>query len=285
MNVVVVYKKSAWELFSGSEDPNVSSFMAEAGRDAALFKASHDIQQQSLGIVADTLKNAGADLAMIYRSDLEPAHFSGIDLAISVGGDGTFLETSHLVTDDTPVLGVNSDPSRSVGFFTATDGPGFPALFDRLDAEPRARLARAEILIDGEPAGPPVLNDVLFASPNPAATTRYRIGDTKFRNSGLLACTASGSTAWMFQEGGDPMPLGDGSLQYLHRGSRGARPEFADSLTVESLTRRGKLFVDGEHNVYPLAIGQTLELRTGRPLTVVGDLGRKRDEFLANYET
>jgi len=283
MKVVVVYKKSAWELFSGSKDPNVTAFMSELGRDATFFKSSHDTQKQSLGTVADTLKNAGEDVSLLYRSDLDSKLFRDIDLAVSVGGDGTFLETSHFVGDTTPVLGVNSDPARSVGFFSACDGPGFPKLFAELAETPRTELSRGEVLIDGKVTGPPVLNDVLFANPNPAATTRYRIGEEKFRNSGLIACTAAGSTAWMFQEGGEPMPLDARKLQILHRGTRGAVPEFANSLVLESLTRRGELFIDGEHLSYPLAIGQTLELRSGRPLHVVGDLSRKREEFLANY--
>lgn len=284
MKVLVVYKKSAWELFKDSEDPNVSAFMAEPGGDAKAFRSSHDTQQQSLGIVADTLKNADADFSLVYRSDMVASHFEDIDLAITVGGDGTFLETSHSVPHGVPALGVNSDPSRSVGFFTACAGPDFPALFDALKETPRVELARAEIIIEGEVVGPPVLNDVMFAHPNAAATTRYRIGDRKFRNSGLLACTAAGSTAWMFQEGGEPMPLDDQRLQFLHRGTRHAQSQFADSLSLESLTRTGQLFVDGEHIAFPLAIGQALELRSGKPLTVIGDLERKRREFLASYD-
>lgn len=39
---------------------------------------------------------------------------------MSLGGDGTFLKTASLVTRNTlPVLGVNTDPSRSVGHFCA----------------------------------------------------------------------------------------------------------------------------------------------------------------------
>ena len=79
--------------------------------------------------------------------------------------------------------------------------------------------------------------------------------------------------------------LRDGRLQLLHRGTRGCSPDFADSLELTSLTRRGRLFVDGEHLSLPLALGQTLELRGGAPLQVVGDLDRKRDEFLARYRT
>mgnify|MGYP001814888226 FL=1 len=127
-----MYKRSAWELFSSSEDPNVAAFMAGSGGDSAAFERSHEIQQQSLGTVVDTLKNAGVDTTLLYRSELSRQVMGGVDVAISVGGDGTFLETSHYVEGPTPILGVNSDPSRSVGFFTACDGSGFPSLFTNL---------------------------------------------------------------------------------------------------------------------------------------------------------
>ena len=283
MKVLVVYKKSAWELFSSSQDPHVEAFMRERGRDTKAFASSHETQGRAREAVESAISKSGAQVEMLYRSDLTPERFENIDLAVTVGGDGTFLETSHYLSSETPILGVNSDPSRSVGFFSACSGPEFLALFERLDEIPRAEVTRAEVVIDGQVTGPPVLNDVLFASPNPAATTRYRLGDLRYRNSGLLACTAAGSTAWMFQEGGVPMQLDDTRLQILHRGTRGSPPEFTEQLALISLTRRGELFIDGEHLAFPLSIGQTLELRGGPPLLVIGDLARKRKEFMSRY--
>jgi len=283
MKTLVIYKKSAWELFSSSEDPNVAAFMRRRGRDTDAFAQSHETQARALAAVEAALTSSGASVQMLYRSDLQPDLFTDIDLAISVGGDGTFLETSHYLPANVPILGVNSDPSRSVGFFSACAGPDFPDLFARYADLPHTQLTRAEVLIDGTPTGPPVLNDVLFANPNPAATTRYRIGDRRYRNSGLLACTAAGSTSWMFQEGGKAMRLDDTRLQFHHRGTRAAKPEFTDTLTLDSLTRRGRLFIDGEHLSFPLSIGQKLEFRSGQPLKVVGDLSRKREEFLSRY--
>jgi hypothetical protein len=35
----------------------------------------------------------------------------GVDLVLTIGGDGTLLEASHHVDDRIPVLGVNSDPT------------------------------------------------------------------------------------------------------------------------------------------------------------------------------
>lgn len=39
-----------------------------------------------------------------------------IELILSLGGDGTFLRTASLVQgNQVPILGVNTDPQRSVG--------------------------------------------------------------------------------------------------------------------------------------------------------------------------
>jgi len=40
----------------------------------------------------------------------------GKSLVISLGGDGTYLRTSSMMVDSTiPLLGINTDPSRSLG--------------------------------------------------------------------------------------------------------------------------------------------------------------------------
>ena len=283
MKVLVVYKKSAWELFSNSEDPNVALFMENSGRDAQFFEHSHRIQKESMETVKAALLESGATINMLYRSELSQRVTSDIDLAVTIGGDGTFLEASHFIDDQTPIIGVNSDPSRSVGFLSACNGSEFPGVFAGLNNQPRFNLSRARASINGKVTGPPILNDVLFSSPNPAATTRYRIGEQAFRNSGCLVATSAGSTAWIFQEGCGPLPLMDKKLQCYHRGSRNSPPVVLDSVMLKSLTRKGRLYIDGEHLSFPLSIGQTLELTTGPSLTVIGDLEERRQKFLAKY--
>ncbi|MFP6874570.1 MAG: NAD(+)/NADH kinase [Verrucomicrobiales bacterium] len=280
---MVVYKKSAWELFRSSKDPHVALFMQESGRDAQFFEHSHQVQKTAIETVKSVLTESGAKVKMLYRSELSETVTRGIDLAVTIGGDGTFLETSHFIDAETPILGVNSDPLRSVGFLSACDGPEFPELFTQLSNLPKLNISRAQAIINGNITGPPILNDILFSSPNPAATTRYRIGEQLFRNSGFLVATAAGSTAWIFQEGGTPLPLEDKRFQSYHCGNRGSLPAISNSITLKSLTRKGRLYIDGEHISFPLSIGQTLELQTGPSLTVIGDLEVKRKKFLTKY--
>lgn len=55
-------------------------------------------------------------LTLVRERELTEEHFKGRSLVISLGGDGCFLRTSSLCTSsETPMLGVNTDPSRSLG--------------------------------------------------------------------------------------------------------------------------------------------------------------------------
>ena len=74
------------------------------------------------------------------------------------------------------------------------------------------------------------------------------------------------------------MKLDDHRIQFLHRGMRDQRPEItdADRIELESMTRRGIVFIDGERTQLPLTLGQRLTIRPGIRLTVIGDLHAKR---------
>ncbi|NCG26252.1 MAG: hypothetical protein GWP42_01755 [Verrucomicrobiales bacterium] len=283
MKVALIYKKSVWELFSNSKDSNVSSYISGRVEAREAFQESHQTQQNTIQNVKRTLSASGAEINMVYRSEITESVISSADLVISVGGDGTFLETSHYITDSTPILGVNSDPDRSIGFFCSCTGDNFEELFGNVDDGPRTTLSRIALKIDGTSVGPPVLNDLLFANPNPAATTRYEVEGQAYRNSGILISTAAGSTAWSFQEGLDPLPLTSDKFQFIHRGTRELFAGITSSLKIDSLTRKGKLFIDGEHYSLPLCIGQSLEIKCGQPINVIGDLEFKRSQFIQQY--
>jgi NAD+ kinase len=279
-DVLVVYKKSSYELYAASPDEAVQAYMRRGGADVDFMRLSHEAQSRTLDLVLDELARAGARCETIFRGELGP--IVGRDLVVAVGGDGTFLEVSHYVAD-TPLLGVNSDPAGSTGYFCTARSAEVRSLLADLAAAPRTVLGRLLVERDGVPLPQLVLNDVLLAHANPAATVRYRIeagGRTAtYKSSGLLVCTAAGSTAWMYQEGGQVMPLASRALQYLSRGVRAERPAVVDELRVHSLTRQGLLYVDGPHLTHECGLGCELRLRAGAPLTVVGDLAAKRRAY------
>lgn len=42
------------------------------------------------------------------------------------------------------------------------------------------------------------------------------------------------------------------------------------------MTREGKIFVDGPHLTYDFGLGRILTIKSGSPLTIIGDLNEKR---------
>jgi NAD+ kinase len=276
-DVLVVYKRSSFEIYGGSPDAAVQDYMQSGSPDVAFMRQSRDTQARTLDVVTGELSRRGVRFEALYRGELRP--ITGRDLVIAVGGDGTFLEVSHYV-GATEILGVNSDPGRSTGYFCTAAADTFAATLDALERLPRTRLHRVEIVRDGVALPELVLNDILYAHANPAATTRYRLTvdgrTTTHKSSGLLVCTAAGSTAWMWEEGGALMPIDATGLQYLSRGQRHERPALATEVAVHSLTRQGTLYVDGAHLAHECGLGCDLLLRPGRPLEVVGDLAAKR---------
>ena len=78
-------------------------------------------------------------------------------------------------------------------------------------------------------------------------------------------------------------PLTSDDFQFIHRGTRGPASGITSSIKINSLTRKGKLFIDGEHYSLPLCIGQSLEIECGQPINVIGDLELKRSELIQRY--
>ena len=113
--ILVVTKRSAFELYSPSPDPQPRWYALDNQR----LKESHDTQQKSIQTVLSALSSRGFAYDLLQRQELrERAEADAQFVAqyravIVIGGDGTFLDASHYV-NETPLLGVNSDPQNSV---------------------------------------------------------------------------------------------------------------------------------------------------------------------------
>lgn len=269
---VVVYKRSLYEFYVASQDSKVQAFLSN-NREAERLKTSHHMQRETLDHVLSSLDAAQVSYDAIWRGNLR--EIADVDVAIVIGGDGTFIETSHYVKG-IPVLGVNSDPQSSRGFFCAATKENFKDFLYGIDTAPRTTVHRMKLSLDDKEIPSQVLNDILIAHENPSAMTRYKLDGTYFRGSGLLASTAAGSTAWIYEEGGKVVPLSARDFQYFHRGIRNGKPQFAGRLSVESLTRKSKMYIDGEHLVMDFPIGSMLEISQGVPLAIIGDIETKR---------
>lgn len=288
-DILVVHKKSLYELYQASEDKAVQDYVQNKD-DLLRLEKSHKAQKTTLEQVLRQLEQKGIAPEVIYRAELST--IKNKDLVITVGGDGTLLEVSHYVKD-TPILGVNSDPGKSVGFFSCATKDNFSEIMAQIDSYQQTKLQRLQIKLDDKNIPELVLNDLLLAHRNPAAMTRYEMvvdndeiqntnGERGLRSSGLVICTAAGSTAWMYEMGGMIMPLDSRfTMQYHERDQRESIFGLVEKeIKMRSLTREGFVYVDGEHLKYPFGLGSEIVVSVGRPLNVVGNLEEKRKKYI-----
>ncbi len=287
-NALVVYKKSMYELYTDGKkaDGATRSYVEKQPG----LKESHDIQKRTIKTVLEALTKAGISHKEIYRANLEDEPLISYDLLISVGGDGTLLELSHYVTS-TPILGVNSNPQRSVGFFTTATEETIEESIANLDTLPKTKLSRLQVTRNDETLPQLVLNDLLICHANPAGMNRYtltvdgkaflRDGIETLRSSGLLISTAAGSTGWIYECGGEVMPLESQRMQFHERDQRNSGFHYASGrMEMYSKTREGRIYIDGEHLSFNFTLGDKLVIEGGEALNVIGDLKIKRDIFL-----
>jgi NAD+ kinase len=268
-NILVLYKKSAFSIYF--EHPK-SSFKKPKNlpKEIARFEATHRKHFDCLGAVEIVLKRSGIRYAKICRG--RPVDYRRFDLIITVGGDGTFLEAARGTTGQA-ILGVNSDPSWSVGRFCCADVRTFSAIFQQyLDGRIAVKeISRRKLQVRGQEI--PVLNDVLVCHHNPAALSRYYLSVGGVReeqkSSGIWISTAAGSSGAIKSAGGRQLPLTSNKIQYrpreLYKGRgktgyklRGAVVPSTTKIAVTSLMREGFVFVDGSHIFFPFDFGETI---------------------------
>jgi NAD kinase len=284
MNACVVYKTPKLEVLLRQDPASVAQL---EGRDPVAHRelvAGAAAQQQSNDLVAAALEAAGIQATWLSRDHFEEVP-EGTDLVVVVGGDGTVLDVSHRVLD-LPVLAFNSDPLRSIGYYTAASaaqaaGTVQALLEGRLDVCLVARLA---LTVDGVRFPYPCLNDILVANENPCMMSRYVLTagqrSEKQASSGVWISTPAGSTAGIRSAGGTVMPLEGALIQYLVREPyvpRGVRYELLrgvrhlrEGLRIRSLMQDGRLYVDGPWMTIPFGLGSSLELSEGPPLRILG---------------
>lgn len=133
----------------------------------------------------------------------------GLDLIVSVGGDGTFLRAAYLARESAcPILGVKVG---RLGFLTEVTAEEAPALLEKAiagSARIEERLAvRADA--DGEVSFPPQwgLNEVMVEKRARHRLVRLAVwvgGEyvTTFSADGVIVATPTGSTAYSFSARG-----------------------------------------------------------------------------------
>jgi NAD+ kinase len=203
--------------------------VVHAGRDASITAAADaartlrgldvEVVTANDGIRAD---DDPASLESIATPVASEAFAADLDLAISFGGDGTFLRAAHLCRDvGVPILGVNLG---RLGFLAEVElddlGPALRAVADGgFEVEDRGTLA----MIARGPDGAVVQESWALNEVSIEKTVRQRlllmdvhVDGTLFAKvpaDALILATATGSTAYALSAGGPILsPRIDGTL-------------------------------------------------------------------------
>ncbi|KAI5077262.1 hypothetical protein GOP47_0007086 [Adiantum capillus-veneris] len=263
----------------------------------------HTVHEAAVQNCKDVLGSLGMVWRQLHRDELQDS-IRGVDLVVTVGGDGTLLQASHFLDSSIPVLGVNSDPTqmseveekledfdatRSAGYLCAATKENFEHVLQEIQAQKRipSHVHRISIRVNGSTLRSYALNDVLLAHPNPAAVTRCSLGICKANNSGFVSpvvharssglrvCTGIGSTAAMQSAGGFVMSQLSKDLQYMVREpispsvpNQQLMHNFVradEVLRVKFSGRQGVLYVDGCHLHYKVGFDDVIEFSTQAP--------------------
>lgn len=281
---LVVYNKPLYQLHVlEQKDPHYIGLLKKKHPTTRLWRAVHAMHQETLEGVQRTLELLGIETDTVFRGQLKK--IGNYDLVVTVGGDGTFLDISHILGNQV-LLGVNSAPIDSTGALCRARIGDFLTVLVELIAGKRKPqwIPRLQVKVNGKAVAPPVLNEVLFANQSSAGTARYRvlIGKTaeEQKSSGIWIAAPTGSTAAIRSAGGKPMPLTKPAMQYVVRelfpepGKRfrirkGILPK-GKKLTIYSRMRQGALFIDGNKISVPLNFGDKVEISAdGKPLRAV----------------
>jgi NAD+ kinase len=180
-------------------------FVVHPDREAAAFAADR---------LVGWLEERGIETRRFRDDHTHEAHRAasfaeGLDLIVSVGGDGTFLHAAHVASRaGCPVLGVKVG---RLGFLTEVEPEEAPALLEQV----LRGTARVEerIAVLGEPVGPAsfepqwALNEIIVEKKARHRLVRLAlfVGEvyvTTISADGVIVATPTGSTAYSFSGGG-----------------------------------------------------------------------------------
>jgi len=248
------------------------------------------------------LGSQGISFTSVNSYDLDEYSPDGFDMAVALGGDGTMLRTARLAsTTGMPILGLNFG---HLGFLAnRVDGGVVPtmaaALADETTREERTNL-RIEVLCEGDveegfdvangDAGEGNISRSFFAL-NEMALTRGSSGriidfDLKIagahvadmRGDGLIAASATGSTAYALSAGGPLVAPGFKGLVVVPVAPHTllARAVVTDpndivevSMGDGAASREAVLFVDGAPVEFDAPIRRIKVLRGSAPTVLL----------------
>ncbi|MEW5894536.1 MAG: hypothetical protein AB1650_02090 [Candidatus Omnitrophota bacterium] len=277
--ILLLYKISAYQHYR-----NVSCETRPDSIEVNRFKQTHEEHYKTINYVENVLRELGLMYEKFEREQIRD--YQRFDMVIAVGGDGTLLEGAYYVRNQL-MLGVNSDPSWSVGRLCSAEQGNFKILMEDLLAD-RARIAplnRLKVIAEDQRQEVVFLNDILICHARPASQSRYVLSIDghceEHRGSGLWISTAAGSSGAIHSAGGQILGLESREIQYrpreLYLGWKNAdyklrggvlAPE--TKIRVGSLMAEGVIFIDGSHRFIQFPVSEQVLIEASEfPLNII----------------
>jgi NAD+ kinase len=140
----------------------------------------------------------------VQGTPVEEMEEKGVDLVVSIGGDGTILRALRCMRDPIPILGVNMG---TLGFLVDVQPKDavrdIEHILGGFDVDDRTRLT---VTLDGKDF-PPATNEVAMITASPAKMMDFSVtvdGSIleALRADGMIFATPTGSTAYAMSAGG-----------------------------------------------------------------------------------
>ena len=152
------------------------------------------------------LPKSDADLAGLDHLAAEDEEICiGLDVAVSLGGDGTMLRTVDLVSDQrVPVIGVNLG---HLGYLTEVDPSKLTVALNRFFAGSYQLSERMRLVVECGGATWPALNEAVVGKTPTGQIVHVAVAIdgsdfTTYHADGLIIATPTGSTAYAWSAGG-----------------------------------------------------------------------------------
>lgn len=217
----------------------------------------------------------GYDMKVIKSKDLNETHFFGIDLTITVGGDGVFIKTAGFINNDVPILGINSEPEASEGALTSIKDDELDELKRIMAGNYRInKLRRLNVKINGKSIREEAINEAYFGTESQFHVSRYVLEygfvREEQRSSGVLIVTSSGSGAWFKSAGG--IPFGENEkfaflVREPYTGERIYKPKllsgevhYGKRIGIKNKRHDGTIIAIDGNKVYPLKFDDEVEI-------------------------
>ncbi len=162
-------------------------------------KKEHEEHYASFNLIKSVLDKNGISYQRVYMPYGAYEEFLDRDLVISIGGDGTVLNTSHYILDSTPLLAVKSE-GDSVGALCSINAKQFENTLDKILAgnfrteswtRVEGKFGRRKDI---------ALNDIMVGNTFMGDMARYEVNFKgkieEQRSNAIIVSSGAGSTAW-----------------------------------------------------------------------------------------